>query len=140
MVALILPYSAIYRHGVKHLTAVPAVFTDIRSALYYGCIYMGLQRHIPSIQVNHLLIAMHCVLGKTPSRQYQQCSMILAAPSIEVAFNILLCAIYRYPKEISGFFGSCIVQASPEIITFISRALHHSCIHIVTERHLPTSD
>ena len=68
-----------------------------------------------------------CSWSLTPSRQYQQCSMIFAAPSIEVAFNILLSAIYRYPKEISGFLGSCIVKTSPEIFTFIFRALHHGC-------------
>merc|ERR1711946_94297 len=60
-----------------------------------------------------------------------------STPSVE---DFLLSAIYRYPKTISGFMGSCIVKASPEIFTYISRALHHGCIHILTERHLPTTD
>merc|ERR1711928_265768 len=74
------------------------------------------------------------------SRQYQQYSQIFAAPYIVAALILPHSAIYRYPKTISGFMGSCTVKASPEIFTYISRALHHGCIHILTERHLPTTD
>ena len=169
------------------LQAVPAIFTDIRSALYHGFINLASKSHLPSLQWNHHLITMHFVHGvkhltgstsnihryllrplsglhlscltepsnvtplksssnsyalcswcQTPSGQYQQYSQIFAAPSIEVALNIFLSAIYRYPKTISGFMGSCFVKALPEIFTFISSVLYRRCIHLASQRHLPS--
>ena len=44
-----------------------------------------------------------CSWRQLPSRQYQQCSLIFPAPSIEVALNFLLSAIYR--RQYLGVWG-----------------------------------
>jgi len=66
------------------------------------------------------------------SMRCQIYSQIFAAPSIMIPLILPHSAIYRYPMTISGFFGSCIVKALPEIFTFISIALYRGCINLAS--------
>ena len=124
--------SAIYRYpkeisgflGSCIVKTSPEIFTFIFRALHHGC------EGAPSTDIRLRSLSNELALdtwSHMSSMRRQKYTLIFAAPSIVVAFMLFQCAIYRYPKTISGFFGSCIVKTSPEIFTFIFRALHHGC-------------
>ena len=111
--------------------AVPAIFTDIHSALYHDCINLASQGHLPS-------------WSQTPSRQYQQYWQIFTAPSITVALIFPYSTIYRQSSKIIiywpfiVFMESNTFKAVPSILRDIHRALYHGCINLASQNHLPS--
>ena len=134
------PLSWLHLHGIiapstimesNTFKAVPAIFTNNHSALYHGWINLALQRHLPSIQRNHLRIAMHFVLGvkhlqgsTSNIERYSQCPLSrlhfygITAPSTVMESNTF--------------------KAVPAIFTNIHSALYHGWINLALQRHLPS--